>query len=82
MYAAMETTGGGAKFYFVSYIFLITILYSQLFIGVLLDAFGMFLETEESAAETTVSQRKQGVEEKEVNLSLTISRARALREIG
>ena len=81
MYTGMDTVGDHAKWYFISHIVLITILFSQLLIGILFNAFSLFLLREKEAHEQSIQMRKAGMIDYDLLLTYTIARANALQDI-
>lgn len=81
-YAAVRACGWNVIWYFLSFVGFITICFTNLFLGVLLDAFSLFLESEEKAQEDARESRRAGLSKTEVDFALTLSRERTLRSIG
>jgi len=79
---AVSACGWNVVWYFLSFIGFITICFTNLFLGVLLDAFSLFLESEEAAQAEHKEARKAGVSKQEADFNLTLSRERTLRSIG
>jgi len=81
-YAAVNACGWNVVWYFLSFVGFITICFTNLFLGVLLDAFSLFLESEEKAQAMAREQRRAGASKQETDFALTLSRERTLRSIG
>jgi len=81
-FAAVSVCGWSVVWYFLTFIGFITICFTNLFLGVLLDAFSLFLEAEEKAQADHREARKAGISKQEADFNLTLSRERTLRSIG
>jgi len=81
-FGAVSVCGWKVVWYFLSFIGFITICFTNLFLGVLLDAFSIFLEAEEEAQIAHKEARRAGFSKQEADFNLTLSRERTLRSIG
>jgi hypothetical protein len=81
-YAAVRACGWNVIWYFLSFVGFITICFTNLFLGVLLDAFSLFLESEEKAQAEARDNRRAGLSKQETDFALTLARERTLRSIG
>jgi hypothetical protein len=81
-YAAIRACGWNVVWYFLSFVGFITICFTNLFLGVLLDAFSLFLEAEEKAQFDARESRRGGHSRQETDFALTLARERTLRSIG
>jgi len=81
-FAAVNACGWRVVWYFLSFVGFITICFTNLFLGVLLDAFSLFLESEEKSQENARESRRAGMSKQEIDFALTLARERTLRSIG
>lgn len=82
MYAVMKVHGLMHMWYFVTYIFIVTLLYCNLFLGILLDAFATFLEMNDEAQEEMNKASAQGMDQVSLDKDLAQARNRAFRLIS
>lgn len=81
-FAAVNACGWRVVWYFLTFVGFITICFTNLFLGVLLDAFSLFLESEEKSQENARESRRAGASKQEIDFALTLARERTLRSIG
>jgi len=82
MFSAMQVYGQYKVWFFLVYFAIVSILYSQLFLGNLLSAFEIFLDSNEEAEKTAYEQKKNGYTQKVINTDIALAFDAAVRKIA